>query len=186
MRLKKPMFSSRVAWASGWAAGSTSTTTPAARSRATPWPLTSGLGSVCATTTRATPAAISASQHGGVRPWWLHGSSVTSAVAPSVEAPAACAARRAITSACGPPACWVKPSNTRPSASSRRQATRGLGSLRPTACAASSFRPIRAASMADSMAGVGAAKAAASRDKGMSSGLWAGDVLRKALGAEAM
>ena len=82
MRLKKPIFSSRVAWASGWVAGSTSTTTPAARSRATPWPLTSGLGSVCATTTRATPAAISASQHGGVRPWWLHGSSVTSAVAP--------------------------------------------------------------------------------------------------------
>jgi pyrimidine deaminase RibD-like protein len=38
---------------------------------------TSGFGSCIAATTRARPAATSASAHGGVRPWWLHGSSVT-------------------------------------------------------------------------------------------------------------
>ena len=36
-----------------------------------------GFGSCIAATTRLTPAAISASQHGGVRPWWLQGSRVT-------------------------------------------------------------------------------------------------------------
>ena len=36
-----------------------------------------GFGSRIAQTTRATPAATSASAQGGVRPWWLQGSSVT-------------------------------------------------------------------------------------------------------------
>ena len=46
-----------------------STARPAAASRAAPWPETSGFGSRMAMTTRATPAATSASAHGGVRPW---------------------------------------------------------------------------------------------------------------------
>ena len=50
---------------------------PAARSRAWPCPATSGSGSSIADTTRATPAAISASAQGGVLPTWVHGSSVT-------------------------------------------------------------------------------------------------------------
>ena len=55
----------------------TVTLTPAARSRARPRPSTSGCGSPMAATTRATPARTSASAHGGVRPKWAHGSSVT-------------------------------------------------------------------------------------------------------------
>ena len=47
----------------------------------------------------STPAAISASVHGGVLPWWSHGSSVQYAVAPRARSPAA---RSAATSACGP------------------------------------------------------------------------------------
>jgi acyl-coenzyme A thioesterase PaaI-like protein len=45
-----------------------STAMPAARSRAWPWPFTSGLGSSSAETTCATPALISASAHGGDLP----------------------------------------------------------------------------------------------------------------------
>ena len=86
-----------------------STTTPAARRRAMPWPATCTKGSVVATTTRDRPAAISASAQGGVRPWWAQGSKLTQAVPPSTERPACCAQRKAITSAWGPPACWVKP-----------------------------------------------------------------------------
>ena len=41
---------------------------PAARSASIPWPATAGLGSMVAATTRPSPAAISASVHGGVRP----------------------------------------------------------------------------------------------------------------------
>ena len=50
---------------------------PAAAMRAVPWPLTSGLGSPTAISTRPTPAATSASQHGGVLAGWAQGSSVT-------------------------------------------------------------------------------------------------------------
>ena len=46
----------------------TSTTIPAARSRAWPCPATSGLGSSIADTTRAIPAAITASAQGGDLP----------------------------------------------------------------------------------------------------------------------
>ena len=54
-----------------------STSMPAARSRAMPWLSTRVSGSRVATTTRAMPAAISASVQGGVWPQWQHGSSVT-------------------------------------------------------------------------------------------------------------
>ena len=50
---------------------------PAARSSATPWPLTFGFGSAAPITTRATPAAINASAQGGVLPVKEHGSSDT-------------------------------------------------------------------------------------------------------------
>ena len=43
-----------------------------------------GRGRSTPTTTRPTPAAIRASAHGPVRPWWLHGSRVTATVAPAV------------------------------------------------------------------------------------------------------
>ncbi len=55
----------------------TETSTPASRSRSMPAPRTRGSGSSMPTTTRRTPAAIRASAHGGVRPWWQHGSRVT-------------------------------------------------------------------------------------------------------------
>jgi hypothetical protein len=55
----------------------TSTSMPAARRAAAPRPSTPGLGSTMATTQRVTPAAITASTHGGVRPWWAQGSRVT-------------------------------------------------------------------------------------------------------------
>jgi hypothetical protein len=62
--------------ASAWSTP-VSTAIPAARSFARPWPLTRGSGSPVATTTRAIPAAISASVQGGERPQWQHGSKVT-------------------------------------------------------------------------------------------------------------
>jgi hypothetical protein len=72
MRLKKPMFSSR----DSAAPGPTSTSTPAARRRAKPWPATSGFGSV----SEATTGDAGGDQRvaaGPVRPWWAQGSSVT-------------------------------------------------------------------------------------------------------------
>ncbi len=83
-----------------------STSTPASRSRAAP-PTATGFASVWANTTRRTPAAISASLHGPVRPVWLHGSRVTTAVAPRAASPASASAT---TSACGAPARRWKPS----------------------------------------------------------------------------
>ena len=64
-----------------------STSTPAARSVSAP-PAAAGLGSAWANTTRRTPAATSACAHGPVRPVWLQGSSVTTAVVPRGPAPA--------------------------------------------------------------------------------------------------
>ena len=58
-----------------------STSTPASRSRSTP-PAASGFGSREPTTTFATPAATIASVHGGVDPWCAQGSIVTYSVAP--------------------------------------------------------------------------------------------------------
>ena len=42
---------------------------------------------VMAAITRRTPAASTASVHGGVLPWWQHGSSVTYSVAPRADLP---------------------------------------------------------------------------------------------------
>src|SRR6185312_5972637 len=50
------------------------TSMPARRSRSNPFPLTCGLGSDMHATTLRTPAAMSASAQGPVRPWWEHGS----------------------------------------------------------------------------------------------------------------
>jgi hypothetical protein len=73
MRLTKPRLISAASPASRPCA----VLMPAASSRARPEPSTRGFGSRIATTTRRTPAAISASAHGGVRPWCEHGSRVT-------------------------------------------------------------------------------------------------------------
>ena len=65
----------------------TTTSMPAARSRAIPRPATRGSGSRQATTTRAGRAAITRSAQGGVFPWWVHGSSVTKRVDPGRGVP---------------------------------------------------------------------------------------------------
>jgi len=52
------------------------TSTPPRRSRATPLPLTTGLGSFEPTSTRRTPAWRMARLQGGVLPQWSQGSSV--------------------------------------------------------------------------------------------------------------
>ena len=81
-------------------------------------PAATGLGSDWAKTTRRTPAAISASVHGPVRPVWLQGSRVTTAVAPRAASPASV---NAATSACGVPAPRWKPSaiSSRPGRAAR-------------------------------------------------------------------
>ncbi len=73
MRDRKPAFSA----AASAARQPTRTSTPAARSAANPWPFTRGSGSSIGATTRATPAAASASAQGGVWPVCAQGSSVT-------------------------------------------------------------------------------------------------------------
>ena len=55
-------------------------------SRASP-PPASGFGSSEPATTRAIPAARTASTQGGVVPWWTHGSIVTKSVAPRARSP---------------------------------------------------------------------------------------------------
>ena len=102
------------------------TSTPAARRRSAPPPAI-GLGSSSAYTTRATPASMRACAQGPVRPVWLQGSSVTTAVRP--VASATCA--RASTSAWSVPAPRCQPSATIvPAASSSTQPTCGFS---PTA-----------------------------------------------------
>ena len=86
--------------------------------------------------------------HGPVRPVWLQGSSVTTAVAPRASSPAAA---RASASACGLPAPRWKPSPTSaPEGSSRTQPTRGLGPAGTPGVAASA----RARSIAECSAAV--------------------------------
>ena len=97
MREMKPGLSARASAS----ISPTSAWMPASVSMDMPPPATSGLGSLIAATTRATPAWISASAHGGVRPWCEQGSSVTYTVAPRAASPAAFSAW---TSACGVPA----------------------------------------------------------------------------------
>src|SRR5438552_1970273 len=73
MAVQKTLF-----WAAASAPSTPVTTaTPCPRRAATPPPRTNGLGSAAAATTRVMPAAKIAGTHGGVRPAWLHGSSVT-------------------------------------------------------------------------------------------------------------
>ncbi len=109
------------------APGPTSTSTPAARSRRIPAPATRTSGSSIATTTRRTPASMSASAHGPVRPTCAQGSRVTTAVAPTAAGPAA---RNASTSACAPPGGCVAPSPTTTPSTSRTHPTHGFGAAR--------------------------------------------------------
>ena len=60
----------------------TTTSTPSSRRIPSPRPEAFSVGSSEATTTRPIPAARIASVHGGVCPWWQHGSSETYSVAP--------------------------------------------------------------------------------------------------------
>ena len=97
IRDMKPMFRARARAIQGpW---STCTSMPACRSSSTPRPRTKGLGSRHATSTRATPACTKARLHGGVRPWWLHGSKLTHTVAPRRSKPCSWACCRAWASA---------------------------------------------------------------------------------------
>src|SRR5918997_3348200 len=143
-----------------------STSMLAARSRAAP-PPASCLGSGTATTTRATPAATSASVHGPVRPVCAHGSRVTTAVPPRARPPAWTSAR---TSACGPPGGAVAPSPTVvPSAASTTAPTAGFGPVVPRTPVPSS----RARAMAESSAAETLTPAAPRRPARGRGGPWA-------------
>src|SRR5664280_1145169 len=109
------------------ASAPTSTSTPRSLRRRMPRPAVRGSGSSVEHTTRDTPAAMSASEQGGVRPKWEHGSRLTSSVAPLARAPATA---RATASACGPPARSCAPSPTTvPAASTSTAPTRGFGAV---------------------------------------------------------
>ena len=123
------------------------TSIPAAR-RVSAAPAATGLGSLWACTTRRTPAAMRAWAHGPVRPVWLQGSRVTTAVVPRARSPARA---RASASAWAVPAPrWWPSATVRPSSSSRTHPTRGLGPVGTPGLAASS----RARRMALSSAAV--------------------------------
>ena len=114
----------------------TSTSIPASLSLANPRPATRGSGSSIPTTTRLTPASISASAQGGVRPVCEHGSSVTHTVDPGAEAPAW---MRAAASAWRPPGGAVAPVNTSPPTVWITQPTHGLGDVVPRTVDATSI-----------------------------------------------
>lgn len=115
-----------------------STSTPAARRRSAP-PEEWSPGSPTAYTTRETPAAMRASAHGPVRPVWLHGSRVTTAVAPWAAPGVSCDS--ASTSACGVPAPRCHPSaRTSPSRESSTAPTCGLTPRGPRAASSSARR----------------------------------------------
>jgi hypothetical protein len=140
--LRKPSNCSAIAATIGSSPGPGPTTSrPRAASTCAP-PLATGLGSAWPITTRATPAATSASVHGGVRPWWAQGSSVTTAVAPRAEGPAA---RSATTSACAPPAGSVAPAPTTSPSRSSTHPTAGLGEVVARTCSASAVARTSAA-----------------------------------------
>ena len=115
--------------------------TPASRRAASP-PRATGFGSGCANTTRATPASISACEHGPVRPVWWHGSRVTTAVVPRASRPGLGERERASAWACRPRG--GSPPRPRPAlGSSSTQPTRGFGpSGTPGVRASSSARRI--------------------------------------------
>src|SRR5690606_35345021 len=138
---KKAAFNARAASSSTPAV----TSIPAALRRSMP-PRATGFGSSVAITTRATPDRSTASVHGGVRPWWLHGSSVTYSVAPRARSPAASSAT---TSACGPPYSACHPSPTTSSSCTTTAPTIGFGRVRAQPRSASArARRIHAASTA--------------------------------------
>src|SRR4051812_19132463 len=118
-----------------------STSTPSSRRMPRPRPDAFELGSSPATTTRAIPASMIASVHGGWRPWWQHGSSETYSVAPRRSASPA--ARMALTSACGPPYSSCQPSPSTSSSRTMTAPTTGLGLTRPTPRSASSIARAR-------------------------------------------
>src|SRR5664280_133194 len=113
-----------------------------------------------ATTTRRIPAAMIASVHGGVRPWWAHGSRVTYMVPDRADVPAAASA---VTSAWGPPGGAVAPTNPAPAAvpapstvpsGTTTAPTQGLGEECPrTDSAAPTARAIQTASSGPLTAG---------------------------------
>ena len=106
------------------------TSIPAARSSASPPPSTLGNGSRVPTTTRRTPAAITARVQGGVLPKWQQGSSVTTSVAPAALSPARASA---CTSAWGPPNRSCQPSpTTSPEGDTSTAPTSGFGSTNPS------------------------------------------------------
>src|SRR3954447_1293104 len=114
----------------------TSTSTPASRSRSTPPPLTFGFGSRTPTTTRSTPASRSASVHGGVDPWCVHGSSEMYIVDRRARSPAS---RSAFTSACGVPRRSCQPSPTTSPSRTTTAPTSGFGYVVPRPRSASSI-----------------------------------------------
>src|SRR6516162_1727681 len=124
-RLRKPALTS----AASSVQSPTSTSSPAARSRRSPSPATRGSGSSRATTTRRTPAAISASTQGGVCPQWQHGSRLTWATAPRAASPAR---RSASVSPCGRPPGWVHPRPTTRPSFRMTQPTAGFGQTVPS------------------------------------------------------
>ncbi len=110
---------------------------PARRSASRPEPATWSSGSAMPTTTRATPAAMIASVHGGVRPWCEHGSSVQTSVAPRAASPAASSAT---ISAWRPPGGSVAPVAIRaPSGDNSTAPTHGFGEVRARTAAAASI-----------------------------------------------
>ncbi len=110
-------------WRRASTRSSSTASTPASRSRSSPPPAV-GVGSRQPATTRAMPAASTASTHGGVRPWCAHGSIVTKSVAPPALSPAA---SRATTSPWRPPSASVTPSPTTSSVANDHRADGRVG-----------------------------------------------------------
>ena len=123
-----------------------STTVPASRSCAHPWPATKGFGSRAPTTTRAMPASRIASVQGGVLPQWQHGSSVTYRVLPAGSSAHAASASR---SAWGWPHAVCQPSPMMRPSFTITAPTSGFGLVQPVPLSASaSARAMKASSRA--------------------------------------
>ena len=106
-----------------------------------PRPAALSVGSSLATTTRAIPASMIASVHGGVRPVWQHGSSDTYIVAP--RACSAVHAPSAARSACGPPSSAWNPSATTSPSLTITAPTSGFGLVMPRPHSASTSARLR-------------------------------------------
>ena len=104
------------------------TSRPFDRSHSAP-PDATGFGSATPYTTCRTPDSHTAPVHGGVFPWWWHGSRVTTTVPPAALAPAIASA---CGSACGPPGGSVPAMPTGiPARSNTTHPTGGLGRVVP-------------------------------------------------------